>query len=518
MVRGSSVVVLSGALLLSCVQGVFAASRSGGELGGGYAFVTGRVHSYVWLLDDDPEGMEHERHRRLERDHTSASGGHRAGRHSIDDALHVFDHNLGTWGTSYDASLAVGFRSNEDSLGSVYGADFSLSLPIGSAGRSFYDSVVSRGSRVFATTSYGDFSFGYQEGVESSMKIDVIGAARAGSSAAAWGKYLRCFLGHYSGVPFHMYPGLYSENLFRSMGSFDRVGMFSGSRKFLNVLPMRVSYASPKIAGFTAGFSYSPSGYRDDLFRGSMFSVQDNEAVVNGGSSSSQQKVLAFQRPRFDLGPVYKGIMSAAVRYDWSVANVKFGASVTGEYAKPRKHNDIYPRDEDGCLFWEFEDLAALSVGVEAEHSSLRAAFSYGYMGDSGRPKFLRSPGGLALPLRYSRDLPSYYFVASLGYGYGDFYSSVVYFSSRINHSSAGSLSAEDALDNAPFEGEHGLRDLVVSLDYSLHRKKGARFGLFVSYHMFSVSQRLSHHFVGGGLEGESYDGIVILSGIKFDF
>ncbi|MGN7678173.1 MAG: porin [Anaplasma sp.] len=518
MVRRGSIVVLSAALLLSSAQGVSAAPKSTGESGGGYAFVTGRVHSYFWLLDDGPEGVEHERHRRLEHDYTSATGGHRAGRYSVDDTLHVFDHNLGTWGTAYDASLAVGFRSNEDSLGSVYGADFSLSLPIGSAGRSFYDSVVSRGSRVFATTSYGDFSFGYQEGVESSMKIDVIGAVRAGSSASAWGKYLRCFLSHYSGVPFHMYPGLYSENLFRSMGSFDRVGMFSGSRKFLNILPMRMSYVSPKIEGFSAGFSYSPSGYKDDLFRGSVFSVQDNRAVTTAAQGSpSQQKVLAFQRPRFDLGPVYKGIMSAAVRYDWNVANVKFGASVAGEYAKSRKHNDIYPRDGDTRLFWEFEDLAAVSVGAEAEHSGIRAAFSYGYMGNSGRPKFLRSPGGLALPLRYSRSLPSYYFVASLGYGYGDFYSSVVYFSSRVNHSSSGSLSAESALDNAPFDGEHNLRDLVVSLDYSLHKKKGARFGLFASYHMFSVSQRLTRNF-GDGLERGSYDGIVILSGIKFDF
>ncbi|MCU7611567.1 hypothetical protein OC188_02515 [Anaplasma capra] len=547
MIRRGSLIALAVAVsLLASARDAVAAPDSQ-EVGRGHAFVTGRVLSYAWLLDDDPVGDEHAGHRRVRGDESVPW---RRSRYDAGGA-HVFDHNLGSWGTNYDAALAVGMRSRSDRLGLIYGADFALSVPIGSFGRSFYDEMVGAGSRIFADTPYGDFFLGYQEGVESSMKTDVLGLVPGGSSSA-WGKYLRCFLGYASGMPFHMYPGLYSENLFRSIGSFDRVGVFRETRRFLGVLPMRLSYISPKVGGFSLGISYSPSGYRDDLFRGDAHKLGVVRKVSGGASSASasgsasgsaavttaattpgkpELALLAVQ-PTFDLGPVYKNILSGALRYDWKSEDATFGVSVTGEYAKSKRYTDIYVPGADDP-FVEYNNLAALSTGAEIGFAGLRVALSYGYLGNSGRPKVM-SRGNKVWEVPYGASLPSYYFASSLGYRYGDLYSSVVYFVSRVGHTigaSSGGAAHNDY--RLGFDGKHILRDLAVGLDYSLYDRKNTRLGLFVSCHAFSLKQELGEFkFVegSGGDDGDyarvdpderkrsKHSGVVVLSGVKFDF
>ncbi|ACZ49163.1 hypothetical protein ACIS_00557 [Anaplasma centrale str. Israel] len=531
--RGSLVAPVMAAALLFVSAGSVAASGPQG-VGKGYAFVTGRVLSYAWLLDDNPVGDEHEGHRRVRGDEDMPR---RYGRYGIGDA-HVFEHNLGSWGTSYDAALAIGLRSKGDStLGLVYGADFALSVPVGSFGKSFYDEMVGAGSRIFADTSYGSFSLGYQEGVESSMKADVL-ALVPGGSGSAWGKYLRCFLGYASGMPFHMYPGLYSENLFRSIGSFDRVGVLRETRRFLGILPMRFSYVSPRVGGFSLGISYSPSGYRDDLFKSDAYrlgvghgvgdSSDEGESTAAGAVVDEKFALLAVQ-PSFDLGPVYKNILSGALRYDWGDDDVALGLSVAGEYSRPKRYTDILQHPGSGP-FVEYSNLAALSAGVEVKFAGLKAAMSYGYLGSSGRPKVV-SQGSKTWEVPYGTNLPSYYFASLLGYGYGDFYSSVVYFISRVGHTAGVARGGAAYHDyGRGFDGEHILRDLAIGLGYNLYERKNAKFGLFVNCHAFSLEQSLSEFKRGEGDDDgytrvgpyerkhHRHNGVVVLSGVKFDF
>ncbi|MFV9923824.1 MAG: porin [Anaplasma ovis] len=531
--KGSLVAPVMAAALLLASSGGVAASTEPQEESKGYAFVTGRVLSYAWLLDDNPVGDEHEGHRRVRNDDREVKSW-RYGRHGISDA-HVFEHNLGSWGTSYDAALAVGLRSKGSTPGLVYGADFALSVPVGSFGKSFYDEMVGAGSRIFADTPYGTFLLGYQEGVESSMKADVL-ALVPGGGGGAWGKYLRCFLGYASGMPFHMYPGLYSENLFRSIGSFDRVGVLRETRRFLGVLPMRLSYMSPRLGGFSLGVSYSPSGYRDDLFKSDAYrlgvgrNVGSEEESSGSDSETVQDAKLALVavKPSFDLGPVYKNILSGALRYDWGDDDVAIGLSVTGEYARPKRYADIL--NPGTSPFVEYSNLAALSAGAEMKFAGLKAAVSYGYLGGSGRPKVV-SQSGRTWEVPYGTNLPSYYFASSLGYGYGDFYSSVVYFVSRVGHTvgvARGGAAYHDY--GKGFDGEHVLRDLAVGLGYNLYERRGTKFGLFVSCHAFSLEQRPSEFKRGDnadyvrtsdstqGRENHKHDGVVVLSGVKFDF
>ncbi len=527
--KGSLVAPVMAAALLFVSFGGMAASEPREEVGKGYAFVTGRVLSYAWLLDDNPVGDEHEGHRRVRGDEEVKS--RRYGRHGIGDT-HVFEHNLGSWGTSYDAALAVGLRSKGSTLGLAYGADFALSVPVGSFGKSFYDEMVGAGSRIFADTPYGTFLLGYQEGVESSMKADVL-ALIPGGGGGAWGKYLRCFLGYASGMPFHMYPGLYSENLFRSIGSFDRVGVLRETRRFLGVLPMRLSYVSPKVGGFSLGVSYSPSGYRDDLFKSDAYRLGVGRSLSSEEESGSEaagdaKLALVAVKPSFDLGPVYKNILSGALRYDWGDSDVAVGLSVTGEYARPKRYTDIL--NPGTSSFVEYNNLAALSAGAEVKFAGLKAAVSYGYLGSSGRPRVV-SQSGRTWEVPYGTNLPSYYFASSLGYGYGDFYSSVVYFVSRVGHTAGVARGGAAYHDYSKgFDGEHVLRDLAIGLGYNLYEKRGTRFGLFVSCHAFSLEQRSSEfkredrgdyvRTTSSPQERESHkhDGVVVLSGVKFDF
>ena len=539
--------------LFASSGGVAAESHKGPRREG--AFITGKVLSYAWLLNDEMVRGDMESRRKALKIYGAKQGYrdyNRAGDGDVFTAAILGERGRGfnSWGANYDAVLSVGLRTKRDVYGTVYGADFSLAVPAGAGGSSLTYGYAGAGSRVFADATVGNFSLGYQEGVESSMKVDVVSAI-AGGNGSSWGRYLRSFLRYADGVPFYMYPGLYSENLFRSMGSEDRVPGFSAKfRDVLNSMPMRFSYVSPRISGVSVGFSYSLSGYRDDLFRGGEFEVRDglrkpvtpNEAVEAAKKEIMlvTDKVVGIGMPRFDLGPVYKNILSGALRYDWEdlYERIKFSVSVAGEYAKPKRPDEIAPAKYKGIGYHiEYKDLASASLGLETAYGGLRVALGGGYIGSSGRSKAYVSQG-IRIDVPYTRHAPSYYTAASATYSAGSFSGSVVYFMSRLIHSpmvdvesrlsSNGSESGVTAgyYPVKSYDGNNTLKGFVLGLAYNVYSKGSSSLEVFANCHMFFTKHEFTEHkyedakFVHGAedVHKNSHDGVVAVLGLKYSF
>ncbi|WDM84972.1 hypothetical protein K6025_03765 [Ehrlichia sp. JZT12] len=172
------------------------------------------------------------------------------------------------WSATYDSILRVGAELKPSNSSIKYGADFQVAVPSVKGMNFEKKSALNRGSKIFAATPYGDFSIGYQEGLESLMKLDASNII-AGDESNGWTQHIRGALAErknafgYEMYPFLLSPGLYSENVFRNN---DNAVLNSGSKDLVNNLPLRISYSSPSFMGLKFGVSYSPSGYEFDLF------------------------------------------------------------------------------------------------------------------------------------------------------------------------------------------------------------------------------------------------------------
>ncbi|KJV65366.1 MULTISPECIES: ECH_0525 family surface protein Esp73 [Ehrlichia] len=205
----------------------------------GRALVSGQAISYMWSSSDEYRGL------------SDISG-------DMDD-----------WGMNYDAILRVGAEIKSNDSGVKYGVDFQVSVP-NVKGKNFEKkAALNRGSRIFASTPYGDFSVGYQEGVESIMKLDSSNVI-AGDESSSWTQHVRGALSErknalgYSVYPFLFSAGLYSENIFRNNDNMVRT--VDNDKDFINNLPFRMSYQSPNFMGLRFGVSYSPLGYKFEHF------------------------------------------------------------------------------------------------------------------------------------------------------------------------------------------------------------------------------------------------------------
>ena len=177
--------------------------------------------------------------------------------------------DMDDWGMNYDAILRLGAEIKSNDSGIKYGADFQVSVP-NVRGKNFErKAALNRGSRIFASTPYGDFSAGYQEGVESIMKLDSSNII-AGDESSSWTQHIKGALSErknalgYSVYPFLFSAGLYSENIFRNNDNMVRT--INSDKDLINNLPFRMSYQSPNFMGLRFGVSYSPLGYKFEHF------------------------------------------------------------------------------------------------------------------------------------------------------------------------------------------------------------------------------------------------------------
>ncbi|AHX05659.1 gram-negative porin family protein [Ehrlichia chaffeensis str. Liberty] len=220
----------------------------------GRALVSGQAISYMWASSDEKKSFY------------DISG-------SADD-----------WGMNCDAILRLGAEIKSNDSGVKYGADFQIAIPHVQGKNFEKKAALNRGSRIFASTPYGDFSMGYQEGVESMMKIDSSNIV-AGDESSSWTQHLRGVLSEkknalgYTMYPFLFSAGLYSENVFRNNDNM--TSTVDSSKDFMNNLPFRISYQSPNFMGLRFGVSYSPLGYKFQHFGRTLdiYSVKANKVV-----------------------------------------------------------------------------------------------------------------------------------------------------------------------------------------------------------------------------------------------
>ena len=461
--------------------------------------------------------------------------------------------NLG-WNSDFDFSGDVSFEYFGD--GDVaYGADFQLLVPeVSDAVEREGKALVNRGSRVYALTPYGKFSVGYQEGVETARdggfddfirgkdpsfmkyRLPLLKGDFFVNGAGQW-------LLNNSAI---LYPGLYSEAMFRSNNYLNYYGFEDQSRYyskyFVNNLPFRISYQSPNFMGVRFGFSYSPSGYADDLFTAwlprSVVGIAsspskllgDSERVpLGGGYRRIKRKYIAWLRHdeqrgftrsswndkskkypekvwvhpvnnvltdrRFSYAPAYKNILSSILSVNRVLYvggdKVSVGFSLSGEYAASPSSRGIEDVIEPTGGFC---DLFSAEFSAYGSVRGFSFGGTYGYLGKSGYPMgpwedtnlswdFDEISGGTMAPSRY--------LVGGVGYSFGPFRID----SSYLMGTKGGYLVSVES------------RDLGARLSYELYRGEGLRCALFAQYHRVSARYTFSQGFVETLGRGAMYAG-----------
>ncbi|MFV9921763.1 MAG: hypothetical protein AB8U72_03620 [Anaplasma ovis] len=468
------------------------------------------------------------------------------------------------WNGDCDFIGNLSFEYVADS-GVLYGADFQLLVPeVGSAVEGEGKAIVNRGSRVFVLTPYGRFSLGYQEGVESVVSSpkshrNVFDDFVRGQDPTLMKYKLPMLKGDFfahgegwwwlRGAAL-LYPGLYSESVFRENSLVDYYGVDEYSRHysryFANNLPFRLSYQSPTFVGVRFGLSYSPTGYNSELFRGYYYedSLQREEEQwrlvgelgdvenadrdgVRRGSVGGVGVPVADQPPA-SVGspggsvvgvsrtiltddvlyaPAYKNVVSAALSAERSFhiggEEIKVGAAFAAEWAPAigvsKSYGDIAP-------VGGFCALAAVGMSASVEVGGVDFGFGYGHLGNSGYP---RGPL-VGSTINWGRGKtdpawrPSSYLVMGAGYGSGPFRAELSYFTSV----KGGYVSSAE------------VDDFGVRVSYDLYGSVDVHCALFAQLHRVSVEYDFARGFVGKGWADShlSYDFDVLMSGVRLVF
>ena len=410
------------------------------------------------------------------------------------DIVHGISGSYNNWGLTYDAILRVGAELKSISSGIKFGSDFQISVP--SVKSTYFErrTALNRGAKVFVATPYGDFSIGYQEGVESIMKLDA-SSIIAGDESNSWAQHIRGALSEkknalgYRIYPFILSPGLYSENVFRNN---DNAVLSSDDHKdLINNLPLRMNYQSPSFMGLKFGVSYSPAGYEFDLSKkfNKETVIVRYMALPIGNYMKESNKIRIEQDKNFQTGkeitwfydffPVftrgsggecnifgskYEHILSGSVAFNYNYNDIKFSTSVVGEYAHPR----LYFNAKDYQIYPLSYDLKGLSIGSVINYNNISFAGAYGYLGRSGFvEKYYYDNVVYRL---YERPGNAYYWDIGLSYQYKSYYFSVAYFKSR--------------------KSDNVLQDINLGFEYNLlQRQSKVKCKVFSNYHHYRFSE-----------------------------
>ena len=414
-------------------------------------------------------------------------------------------------GVKLDGILNIKSINSNSELGIYYGGNFQLAVPAIKV-ENFMPSVkaYNRGAQLFVESRYGNLSFGYQEGVESIMKIDA-SSMGAGDSSIAWLQYTG-LSNLNEEVQYQLFPGLYSESIFnRSSNNVISIK----DKDFINNLPFRISYQSPNYIGLRFGISYSPTGYDAKLFEHvSSYTINKLEFppviedmdIISQKMSTQQTlgeknrilfEVLNAQKAKnIDMEGIvpsktdflqarYENIVSAGLSYSHSFNNIDIQASVVGEHGysnidKLKSYNK-YP---------SVEDLAAFAIGTSVAYRNVVVAGSYGYLGRSGYINAIYPISG-NLKTSISDNYYTYYWNIGVKFIYSKASISTSYFKSN--------------------KVDTNFYDYSLGIDYNLsidNNYKG-QYKVFGNYHYFNVENKILK--ISG-------NGSVLSLGVKYEF
>ncbi|WDM84970.1 porin [Ehrlichia sp. JZT12] len=406
-----------------------------------------------------------------------------------DNSKGMYDH-----GVKLDGIFNIKSIGTNPNLGVSYGANLQLQVPAIKT-KNFLPAVrgYNRGAQLFVDSSYGNFSFGYQEGVESIMKLDasMIGS---GDNSVTWVQYTGLLDINPATINYHVFPGLYSESLFNESYSTALV-LTVKDRNFINNLPFRISYQSPNFMGVRFGISYSPLGYDKNLFeRVSGYHILDLKLPDSGNQPKNVNLDIRGIVPtdKFEfIGGAYDNILSAGLSYDHSFDSIDFQASIVGEYAA----SDRQKFDNQQYIAYSYvEDLSAFALGTSITYHNIMLAASYGYLGKSGYLSYFSHPTHPVIKEQkphYSESGYTYYWNIGAKYIYDKASISAYYFQSNKFH--------------------YKFCNFDIGLDYNLsisNRSKG-QYKIFANYHYFDIQSRKSAIALNGN---------VMLLGMKYEF
>ncbi|CEI85365.1 hypothetical protein DRF75_00545 [Ehrlichia minasensis] len=406
-------------------------------------------------------------------------------------------------GVKLDGILNIKSINNNADLGIYYGGNFQVAIPA-VKNKNFIPSMkaYNRGAQLFVESSYGNLSFGYQEGVESIMKIDA-SSIGAGDNSIAWLEYTD--LSSINNIKYQVFPGLYSESVFNRSNS----DIISKDKDFINNLPFRLSYQSPSFMGVRFGVSYAPTGYDTSLFESvSSHTIKQfkfpplltdemvselkdpnsfNDALEKLSNPSVQDvEVNSIVPAKIDfVGAHYENIISAGLSYSNSFNDIDFSASIVGEYGS----NNVDKLKKLYNTYSSAEELAAFAVGTSVTYHNAVFAASYGYLGRSGYITAIY-PG--TVPFEpYSKNDYTYYWNIGAKYIYNKASVSTSYFRSN----KVGTQ----------------FYDFSLGVDYNLSINSNCKgqYKIFGNYHYFNVDNESSK---------VKHDGNVVLLGVKYEF
>ncbi|SCV63431.1 hypothetical protein ANAPH1_00401 [Anaplasma phagocytophilum] len=425
------------------------------------------------------------------------------------------------WSEDCDISGHVNFEYLSDS-GTAYGADFQVMVPEVNSAVEVGKAFINRGSRAYVLTPYGKFSLGYQEGIESVRNGGFDDFIRGKDPTLL--KYRLPLLkgdfftnGAWQWLLSNsalLYPGLYSENIFRANNYLDYYGLQEHSKHyskyFVNNLPLRITYQSPTLYGMKFGMSYSPTGYADDL---SNAWLPEDSAIYEGPRPEVDKRTVwkwwyqdIFEKKlkkKFKgegvnvsrvignslvYSPSYKNVVSAL----WSLGKVyslghdevSLDLSVSAEYAAASSRSFLNSRissKKRQPKGW-FHDLAAVELSAAVGVRGFSAGGSYGYLGRSGYPMGPWEGTEISWGRNDARNVlkPSYYLAMGAGYKVGSFRIDGSYFYS--NKGGYFTLAR--------------LSDMGLRVSYEMYKGESMRCVLFTQLHKITTSYRFAEGFL----------------------
>ncbi|QXK91888.1 hypothetical protein HL033_04000 [Neoehrlichia mikurensis] len=447
-----------------------------------------------------------------------------------------FDSNLGNGGLDTHGIFELNLKNNDSNA--IYGIKFQMLVP-----------MIKGRIVAFANTPYGNISLGYQEGVESEMKIDAFSVA-AGDTSSEWTKYIRSFLpihDEVNNIPFYRSSGLYSEHLFRNHNNHFSINLTLRDNNFIDNLPFRISYKSLNFNGFAFGVSYSPEGNKKSIMQNSNINVIN---IVRLDYDMNQFVDSALSPIYRDIVSPYTNIISGAMSYNGQINDLQFNASIVGEYAKPMtidnlksvsneyinslvngymnlhlhsydyylnydrlyKHLTEYVDIHMDMKYHTLHNLAGVALGASAQYKNLKLGGAYGYLGQSGVINYENIDlkeyfdGDISFPKQHS-----YYWNIGASYKYNNLLLSVTYFKSFVYSYYIKNM-------NAILSSESSLNDLGIGIDYTFYNMDRVNYKIFANYHYFNTMQYyvINTNNIDNGIKDNQ--GSIVLSGIKIEF
>lgn len=443
---------------------------------------------------------------------------------SIKGANPIFPKGIGNigdysenMGMISDAILHLRAENKNEDIGLRYGADVQFHVPVteGKGASQGVNAARSRSAHVFLNSQYGDLKLGYQFGPESLMRLDATRIATVdGAADSDWFRKVN-LEGSAANFPFYVTPRLYTESFSSESEklSFRMAGKYN--KEVMTTLPFRAAYYSPNYMGARFGLSYSP---RYD----SVLSVVKEIAPDLLKDLSNKVTGVKNEEMLRHVGPDYQHIVSAGAsyEYDFSKHNIKVKTSVVGEFGfakEPSKDKHLYNE------FIEYNNLAGMNLGASADYKidedqSVKLAASFAYLGKSGQPKGIKKliKGIGTNPDEYKslpdtddrviglkaqfdgNDKNTMYWTAGAGYQYGNIYTSLTYFGSR--------MSDKDM-----------LHDVALGVHYDLSSCNQSKFVPYAALHYFMTDEKDALKDKNNA-DVPSNKGVLLLTGVKFSF